>query len=114
MDACHGKQTSDHAFQAGSSGFGEPEHGSWDGFQRINTETQSGGIVGVFKQNAKSNERWVTVSFLNASKKYRVTHASTGKNVFEGSGKELQNKGFKVVFDGDFQGELYEVTEVLD
>ncbi len=36
------------------------------------------------------------------------------KVVFEGSGTELQNKGFKVVFEDDYQGELYEVTEELD
>lgn len=99
-------------FRQDLPGYGEPEHGSWDGFQRINTDTQSGGIIGVFKQNAKSNERWVTVNCLDALKKYRVTHVTTGKNVFEGSGKELQDKGFKVVYENDFQGELYEVSSM--
>ena len=99
-------------FRQDLPGFGEPEHGSWDGFQRINTDTQSGGIIGVFKQNAKTNERWVTVNYLDALKKYRVTQATTGKNVFEGSGEELQNTGYKVVFDDDFQGELYEVSSM--
>ncbi|WP_332367596.1 hypothetical protein [Spirosoma telluris] len=28
------------------AGFGEPMDGMWDGFQRINTETKKGGIVG--------------------------------------------------------------------
>ncbi len=32
------------------AGFGEPQEGQWDGFQRINTDTKSGGIVGVFRQ----------------------------------------------------------------
>lgn len=31
------------------SGFERPQDGFWDGFQRINTDTKSGGIVGIFK-----------------------------------------------------------------
>lgn len=93
-------------------GFGEPVHGSWDGFQRINTETKSGGIIGVFKQFSKVNEQWVTINYLDLSKKYIVVHASTGKIICKATGEELQNKGFKVVFEEEFQGELYEITEV--
>ena len=101
-------------FRQDLPGFDEPADGMWDGYQRINSETKSGGIVGVFKQNANSNERWVTVNYLKPSSNYRVTQAPTMKVVFEGSGTELQNKGFKVVFEDDYQGELYEVTEELD
>lgn len=93
-------------------GFGEPAHGSWDGFQRINTETKSGGIVGVFKQFSKMNEHWVTVNHLDPVKNYVVVHSTTGRIISKATGNELQNKGFKVVFEEKFQGELYEVTEV--
>lgn len=92
-------------------GFGEPAHGSWDGFQRINSETKSGGIVGVFKQFATTNERWVTINYLDPEKEYNVIQAPSEKVVFTGSGKELQTKGFKINFENDFQGELYEVSE---
>jgi alpha-galactosidase len=46
-------------------GFGEPSHGQWDGFQRINTETRSGGIIGVFKHFANVEEHWVTINYLD-------------------------------------------------
>ena len=99
-------------FRQDLPGFGEPAHGSWDGFQRINTETKLGGIIGVFKQFSKVNEQWITVNYLDSAKKYQVSLAQSGKIIWEGSGEELQNKGFKVIFDEDFQGELYEVAEV--
>jgi len=99
-------------FRQDLPGFGEPTHGSWDGFQRINTETKSGGIIGVFKQFAPANERWITVKYLDPEKQYEVKLAPSGKIVKTASGKELQNNGFKIVFEDDFQGELYEVVEL--
>jgi alpha-galactosidase len=99
-------------FRQDLPGFGEPQHGSWDGFQRINTETKSGGIVGVFKQFARSKERWVTIKYLDSEKKYEVILAPSREIIKTASGKDLQEKGFKVVFEDDFQGELYEVAEV--
>lgn len=98
-------------FRQDLPGFGEPAHGSWDGFQRINTDTKSGGIVGVFKQFSHTNEHWVTIDFLDSEKKYKVVQAPGHKTVAEGTGEELQLKGFKVVFEDDVQGELYEVAE---
>ncbi|MCF6357393.1 MAG: alpha-galactosidase, partial [Draconibacterium sp.] len=65
-------------FRQDLPGFGEPANGSWDGFQRINTETKSGGIIGVFKQFAKDNERWVTINYLDSEKNYQVMLAATG------------------------------------
>ncbi|MEZ0484380.1 hypothetical protein ACAW87_07490 [Fibrella sp. GW2-5] len=41
-------------------GFGEPMEGMWDGFQRINTETKKGGIIGVFRHKAIETKRQVT------------------------------------------------------
>ncbi len=99
-------------FRQDLPGFGEPAHGSWDGFQRINTDTKSGGIVGVFKQFAKDNERWVTINYLDSAKDYIVVQAPTGLIVAKGDGKQLHDKGFKVIFNNDFQGELYEIAEV--
>ncbi|NQU52061.1 MAG: alpha-galactosidase, partial [Bacteroidetes bacterium] len=91
-------------FRQDLPGFGEPTHGSWDGFQRINTESKSGGIIGVFKQFSKVSEQWVTVNHLDSEKNYVVVHASTGRIILKATGDELKNKGFKVVFDAEFQG----------
>jgi alpha-galactosidase len=93
-------------------GFGEPAHGSWDGFQRINTDTKSGGIVGIFKQFSPVTEQWVTINYLAPERNYRVIQAPSGNVVFEGTGEELQKKGFKVIFEEGFQGELYEITSL--
>jgi alpha-galactosidase len=92
-------------------GFGEPQEGHWDGFQRINTETKSGGIIGVFKQNSNVNERWITINYLDKKTKYKVVTAATENLIAEGTGEEFRVKGFKVDFQNEFQGELYEVTE---
>ena len=48
----------------------------WDGFQRINTETKSGGIIGVFKQGSLDNERQIRINYLNPTKYIQY------KNVF--------------------------------
>ncbi|MBU2945734.1 glycoside hydrolase family 36 protein [Zobellia uliginosa] len=92
-------------------GFGEPQDGFWDGFQRINTDTKSGGIVGVFKQNSKKNEMWVTIDHLDPSSTYEVLLGPEKRVISNGSGKELYSKGFKVIFNKEFQGELYEVRK---
>lgn len=92
--------------------FSEPGYGNWDGFQRINTETKSGGIVGVFKQAAATDERQVLVRYLNNQKNYVVKLALSGEIVARGTGEELATKGFKVVFPSEIQGELYEVTQL--
>lgn len=93
-------------------GFGEPQDGFWDGFQRINTDTKSGGIVGVFKQKSYKNEMWVTVDYLDPEAEYEVSQAPNGKSVFKGTGEELRTKGFKVRFEAYFDGELYEVKRI--
>lgn len=98
-------------FRQDLPGFGEPEHGKWDGFQRINTETKSGGIVGVFKQYSMANERWVAVNYLEPDSEYEIRLAPDGEVIATATGKELGEKGFKVVFERDFDGELYEVSQ---
>jgi alpha-galactosidase len=99
-------------FRQDLPGFGEPMQGSWDGFQRINTETKSGGIIGVFKQFSNNNERWVTINYLDENKEYHVVLAGTDKVVTAGTGEQLRRKGFKVVFEEEFQGELFEIKEI--
>ena len=53
-------------------GFGEPMEGMWDGFQRINTDTRSGGIVGVFRQGALDTKRTFFINYLDPEKIYQV------------------------------------------
>ena len=90
-------------------GFGEPMEGMWDGFQRINTQTKSGGIIGVFRQGAVEDSRLVTVNYLEPSIVY-VVKKMDGQVVATLSGKELQDKGFEVKLDKLYDGELFEVA----
>lgn len=61
MQANHDSMT----YRQDLPGFGEPQDGFWDGFQGINTDTKSGGIIGVFKQQSYKNDMWVTVNSLD-------------------------------------------------
>lgn len=98
------------SFRQDLSGFGEPQEGMWDGFQRINTDTKSGGIVGVFRQNAKETRRTVTIDYLDPDKIYTVKQAPSCKIFTQLKGKELQEKGFEVLLLGKYDGELFEIT----
>ncbi|MDX9882448.1 MAG: alpha-galactosidase [Prolixibacteraceae bacterium] len=91
-------------------GFGEPSNGQWDGFQRINTQTKSGGIVGVFRQNAMETERIVTVKMLDPQQIYEVKEAVTGSTVAQLNGKELQTNGFSVNLKNEHDAALFEIS----
>jgi alpha-galactosidase len=86
--------------------------GVWDGYQRINSDQKSGGIVGVFKQGAKETSRMVTVNFVDPAATYQVKMAPDGRLVQKMSGKELQDKGFKVELNGKYDGALFEIEAV--
>jgi alpha-galactosidase len=89
--------------------FGEPMEGRWDGFQRINTETKTGGIIGVFRQGATEPSRQVTVRHLDPAKRYQVK-SMDGKVVTSLTGKALQTKGFTVTLVGPYSGDLFEIS----
>jgi len=93
------------------AGFGEPMSGMWDGFQRINTETQSGGIVGVFKQEGLETERKITINHLNPSKIYVVKEIFSDKIITQATGKQLAETGFKVKFLKQYGGQLFEIKQ---
>jgi alpha-galactosidase len=93
-------------------GFGEPMQGMWDGFQRINTETQSGGIVGVFRHGSLETERYVRIKHLNPQKKYIVKSCLSNVIVLKSTGADLAKIGFKVKLANEYSGELFEVAEV--
>jgi alpha-galactosidase len=102
------------SFRQDLPGFGEPAEGMWDGFQRINTETGSGGMVGVFRQNAAEAERLVTISYLKPDRRYRVHEALTGKLLLTATGADLAKKGFKVRLSEPYDGKLFEVEVVAE
>ena len=68
-------------------GYGEPAEGNWDGYQRINSDTKSGGIVGIFRQGSPESQRTVTVKFLNPSFVYEVRKAPSGDLIMNSTGK---------------------------
>jgi alpha-galactosidase len=92
-------------------GFGEPADGMWDGFQRINTETKSGGIAGVFRQGANESKRRITIRGLEPTYTYQVKRMDgTMQGTFTGS--ELMNNGFEVSFNNLYDGTLFEISLV--
>ena len=108
MEARHGIMS----FRQDLPGFGEPQEGAWDGFARINTETKSGGLVGVFRHNAAERSRRVAVRGLKPDAKYDVLKGAKGEYVAEMTGRELEEVGFEVVLPERCDGELYELSIV--
>jgi len=92
-------------------GYGEPTEGYWDGFARINTETKSGGLIGIFRHGAAEESRIITIPYLDASTVYAIRQAPDGKTIARMTGAELQQKGFKVTLKDSYQGMLYEVLQ---
>ena len=81
------------SFRQDLPGFGEPMEGMWDGFQRINTETKNGGIIGIFRHGSVETKRIVTVNWLDPVKTYDVKSMS-GKVITTLTGNDLHTKGF--------------------
>jgi alpha-galactosidase len=97
------------SFRQDIPGYGEPKEGMWDGFQRINTDTKGGGIIGVFRHGAVETKRLVTVNYLLPDKMYKVKRLD-GNVIAVLSGDDLKTKGFEVVIDKLYDGELFEIS----
>jgi alpha-galactosidase len=106
MESTHGIMS----FRQDLPGFGEPMEGMWDGFERINTETKNGGIIGIFRHGSVESKRIVTVNYLDPDKSYEVKDPD-GKTVKTLTGKELRDKGFDVDLEGLYSGALFEINE---
>jgi alpha-galactosidase len=106
LEARHGFMS----FRQDLPGFGEPTEGCWDGFSRLNTDTGSGGLVGVFRHGAADTQHTVTLPWLDPGKTYLVKQGFEGKHVATRSGKELAEKGFSVTLKEKYDGELFEVV----
>lgn len=100
------------SFRQDLKGYGEPAEGSWDGFQRINSETGSGGIVGIFRQGSHETRRMVTVQFLDPAARYEVKKAPTDEVIYRATGEKLALEGFGVDLPKQYDGAVYEVTRV--
>lgn len=94
------------------AGFGEPTEGMWDGFQRINSETKQGGIIGVFRHGALEKTRQVMIKHLDPKRTYQIKTID-GKLMTTLTGEALQATGFTVSLDKPYDGELYEVMDAL-
>jgi len=90
-------------------GFGEPQDGAWDGWQRINTDSKMGGIIGVFRQGGMDTRRTVFVKGLDPLKIYTVRLAPLDKEIVKLSGKALMEKGFEVPLTEMYDGDIYEI-----
>jgi len=90
-------------------GFGEPQEGMWDGYQRLNTESKNGGIVAVFRHGAVENKRTVTVNYLDPGKMYQLKTLD-GKIVETKSGKELKTIGTEITINQLYGGEMFEIS----
>jgi alpha-galactosidase len=91
-------------------GFGEPNEGMWDGWMRLNSDSKTGGIIGVFRQGAPDERRSVILKDINPERIYSVKLAPEGKEIFTASGKTLMEKGFEVTLTKKYDGNIYEVT----
>jgi alpha-galactosidase len=97
------------SFRQDLPGFGEPMEGMWDGYQRINTETRSGGIIGVFRHGAVETKRVVTVNYLDPDLTYQVKSIN-GNVIATLTGQDLQKKGFELNIEGLYSGDLFEIS----
>lgn len=97
------------SFRQDLPGFGEPMEGMWDGFQRINTETKEGGIIGVFRHGSVETKHIVTVNWLDPFKTYQLISMDR-RVVALLTGSDLRTKGFTVTLNELYSGELFEIS----
>ncbi len=96
------------SYRQNLQGFGEPLEGMWDGYQRINTDSKSGGIIGVFRHGSFETKRKITVNYLNPEKTYQVK-TMNGKVIISLKGEELRTNGFEIELKDLYSGELFEI-----
>ena len=97
------------SFRQDLPGYGEPMEGMWDGFQRINTDTRTGGIIGIFRHGSQESKRKVTINYLDLSKTYQVK-TTAGDVVTVATGNALNTDGFEVTIKQLYSGELFEIS----
>ena len=98
------------SFRQDLPGFGEPAPGRWDGYSRLNLETKSGGLVGVFREGAAESTRTVSVRGMQPDATYQVRKGPDGAVVCTLTGAELESKGFSVEITNENDGEVFEIV----
>ena len=98
------------AYRQDLPGFGEPQEGCWDGFLRLNTDTRSGGLIGVFRQGSTERSRTITIPYLKPDATYEVLRGNQGALVATLTGRQLAEEGFTVTLPKEYDGDLFEVT----
>lgn len=99
------------SFRQDLPGFAQPQEGCWDGFLRINTNTRSGGLIGVFRQGAAETSRKITIPYLDAGTVYVVTCGYGDKVVAEATGSQMAEQGFIATLSKKYDGQLFEVKK---
>jgi alpha-galactosidase len=100
------------SFRQDLPGFGEPSEGHWDGWARINTESKTGGIIGVFRHGASENSRTVFIKTLDPLKTYEVLLAPERKKIKALNGAQLSKEGFIVKFNREYEGAVFEIRSI--
>jgi alpha-galactosidase len=97
------------SFRQDLQGFGEPSEGSWDGWARINTDTKSGGIIGIFRQGSTERTRTVSVTGLIPEREYQVILAPDNIVLKVLTGRQLSEEGFDVTFTKKYDANIFEI-----
>ncbi len=100
------------SFRQDLPGFGEPQEGMWDGYQRLNTDTKMGGMIAVFRHGAVESKRTVTINYLNPGKMYQLK-TPDGKIVETKSGKDLKTIGTEITISDFYGGKVFEISAIL-
>jgi alpha-galactosidase len=98
------------SFREDVPGFGEPAEGRWDAFARLNRDSGSGGIVGIFRQGASESRRLVTIPDLDEAATYTVRRAPGGAEVARLEGRALATSGLAVELPDLHSGALFELA----
>lgn len=69
-------------------------------------------MVGVFRQNAKASQQWVTIGFLDPAAHYEVSQAPGGERVIATTGQQLADEGFLVELEKPYDGAVFEIRRV--
>ena len=99
------------SFRQDLEGFGEPSEGAWDVFQRVNTDTRSGGLLGVFRHGAREGRRRAYVSWLDPDRRYAVRRVN-GSEAARGTGRQFCETGIEVNIPEPYGGELFEIAAI--
>jgi alpha-galactosidase len=99
-------------FRQDLPGFGEPEEGHWDGWARLNTDTGSGGIFGLFRQGGAESTRGITLSGLDPAEEYIIRRGPGGEKVGQFSGNILREKGLPISIPEPYGAMLFEVERI--